>query len=473
MKALTTCLFLISCITTTFSQVVAISENEYQLLKENGELDPTIHYQIYGNSSSNWKQNSTHLKNGICDCLVTIDSTFQLAMLPNDDFSSDPIALPFVFDFYGNNYDSVYINNNGNISFVAAYPHFTANSFPDNAFNMIAPFWADVDTRSVNSGMVWYKLTPSALIVVWENVGYYAEHEDKLSTFQLILSNGLDSLIPNNNNVSFCYGDMQWTTGDASGGVAGFGGVPATVGVNIGNGIDYFQIGQFDAPGTTFDGPYMNIDQVDFLDNQEIYFSLAGSSNNIPPIIVSSIICDTIDVYTGDTLQKSPGVLQFDFTVFGPENNQSISANLSCSLPSAFSYVSTAVSNECTRYTCTFDANGVTPGIYEITINAEDNGTLPATSEKTVMVSVHYQEGLGLKEETTTLDIWPNPTSSFVYVSENICDVEIFSINGRKLMHLIETNGMIDLSSLSDGTYLLRASTAFGTIQHRIQKQTD
>jgi hypothetical protein len=89
------------------------------------------------------------------------------------------------------------------------------------------------------------------------------------------------------------------------------------------------------------------------------------------------------------------------------------------------------------------------------------------------MVSVHYQEGLGLKEETTTLDIWPNPTSSFVYVSENICDVEIFSINGRKLMHLIETNGMIDLSSLSDGTYLLRASTAFGTIQHRIQKQTD
>ena len=84
---------------------------------------------------------------------------------------------------------------------------------------MIAPFWADVDTRSTNGGNVWYKLTPHSLVVVWDHVGYWNMMEDKLNTFQLIISDGQDTLVPAGNNVSFCYGDMQWTTGSASGGI--------------------------------------------------------------------------------------------------------------------------------------------------------------------------------------------------------------------------------------------------------------
>ena len=295
---------------------VTVTQVEYQEMKQAGLIDPNTQYSFSDLSfPSNIKYNGGIEKNGTCDCIVPLDSTFSLAMLPNDDGSSGLINLPFTFDFYGNQYNSVYINNNGNISFVSPYITWTSNSFPDSSYNMIAPFWGDVDTRGGidtlgnllgNGGNVWYKVTPTALIINWNQVGYFNMHNDLVSTFQLIISNGSDSLVSAGGNVSFCYEDMQWTTGDASSGSGGFGGTPATVGVNVGNGTDYFQVGQFVQSGTSFDGPTNNFDGVDFLDGQEIYFNVAGiSATNTPPLLISSALCDTINVLTGDTLLKS------------------------------------------------------------------------------------------------------------------------------------------------------------------------
>ncbi|MBK7158976.1 MAG: hypothetical protein IPH77_10545 [Ignavibacteria bacterium] len=73
---------------------------------------------------------------------------------------------------------------------------------------------------------------------------YFGSHADKLNTFQCIISDGLDPFLGLGNNVCFSYGDMEWTTGDASGGVGGFFGAPATVGINEGNGIDYATLGK-------------------------------------------------------------------------------------------------------------------------------------------------------------------------------------------------------------------------------------
>ena len=82
---------------------------------------------------------------------------------------------------------------------------------------MIAPFWADVDTRGPLSGLVYYKVTPSSLIVIWDHVGYFASQDNLLNTFQLIITDGTDPIVPNG-NTAFCYGEMQFTTGSASGG---------------------------------------------------------------------------------------------------------------------------------------------------------------------------------------------------------------------------------------------------------------
>ena len=38
-------------------------------------------------------------------------------LLPNDDGSTDVVALPFPLKFFGPVYNSVYVNNNGNITF--------------------------------------------------------------------------------------------------------------------------------------------------------------------------------------------------------------------------------------------------------------------------------------------------------------------------------------------------------------------
>jgi len=69
--------------------------------------------------------------------------------LRNDDGSSALINLGFTFQFYGVNYTSCFINNNGNITFGRPISRTSPPAFPAPRCAMIAPFWADVDTRIV------------------------------------------------------------------------------------------------------------------------------------------------------------------------------------------------------------------------------------------------------------------------------------------------------------------------------------
>ena len=250
-----------------------------------------------------------------CDYWMTPDGTWQVVPFTNgtapeyrnDDGSSPLITLPFSFCLYGALYTNCYINNNGNISFDLPYNTFNANGFPDPSHAMVAPFWADVDTRGLGngSGIIRYKLTPTYLIVQWDHVGYYGAHTDKLNSFQLIISDGLDPIIRNGRNVSFFYKDMQWTTGDASLGVGGFGGIAATVGVNRGNGVDYIQIGTFDTTGTSYNGPTGPPGGISFLDYAYFAIDACFSNANVPPIANSPNACDTVHVCAGDTFLLS------------------------------------------------------------------------------------------------------------------------------------------------------------------------
>jgi gliding motility-associated-like protein len=326
----------------------------------------------------------------LCQCMVPIDGSFSAVPFTigdpndnyrNDDGSSPNITLPFNFCFYGQNMNSCYINNNGNVSFGASYGTFTANSFPDPTFIMVAPFWADVDTRAAGSGIVYYKLTPTSLIVRWQTVGYYALYDDKLNDFQLILTDGNDPILPPGNNVSFCYGDMQWTTGDASGGTNGFGGNAATVGVNRGNGTDYIQIGQFDAPGNAYDGPFGASDEVSWLDNQTFYFNVCnnGSGNNLPPIINSDDVCDTLWICVGDTLD-------LDAIFLAPEQGQGTNITMTTS-STGLSIVTNTTGNPAT-IAAEFVGLASNLGVNVITVTGTDNGAPPAVTSSAIIVAV-------------------------------------------------------------------------------------
>jgi nidogen-like len=244
----------------------------------------------------------------------------------NDDDSAT-VNTGFNFCFYGTDYSTLYVNNNGNLSFGSYFSTFSSTGFPVAGYPMIAPFWADVDTRNTASGMVYQKLLDSngdssvdTLVVTWDQVGYFGSHADKLNTFQVVISDGTNPVLGAGNNIAFSYGDMQWTTGDASGGSGGFGGTPATVGANKGDGGDFFQIGRFDHEGTDYDGGSGNNDGVSWLDDQTFFFNVCGSMNQAP-IALNFPSSGIITLNPGDALNRS-------FQFIGPEVNDAVSVVL-------------------------------------------------------------------------------------------------------------------------------------------------
>jgi hypothetical protein len=160
------------------------------------------------------------------------------------------LPLGFTANFYGAQRSRVYVNNNGNVTFDAPLSNYTP--FPLAAVNreIIAPFFADVDTRAARSGVVRYGYGSvvfegrPAFCATWENVGYYLRGDDKLNSFQLLLVDRGDRA-PGDFDIVFNYDQILWETGDADGGVGGLGGTPARAGFSNGTGL----------PGTSFEVP--------------------------------------------------------------------------------------------------------------------------------------------------------------------------------------------------------------------------
>ena len=292
---------------------------------------------------------------------------------PLGDDQSQQIPLPFTFCFYGTNYNSVWVNDNGTVSFDQAHGTFTASGFPlpTTAFGaqeIIAPFWADFHQAGALSGPIYAQTLPNALIVHWEGVGYYSSHDDKLNTMMLILTDGTSNLLQPGANVGFFYEDMQWTTGDASGGSNGFGGTPATVGVNRGNGFDFIQLGRFDGAGLGYDGPFSTNDSVSWLDNKSFMFNVC-SSNNIPPIVAGIDICDTLKLCIGESLPINASFL-------APEANQLTTVTVDTTNCDGFQ-ISNIVSgtNSTAQVDGIFTASMANLGAQTITFTSSDNGT--------------------------------------------------------------------------------------------------
>lgn len=176
-------------------------------------------------------------------------SGWTQSMPRNDDGSTALIQLGFNFCFYETDRSALYINNNGNVTFDAPYGSYVPTGFPSASVPpMMAPFWADVDTRNAtgaNTNLVWHRTfdsdsngSPDVFVVTWDAVGYYNQNNSSFNTFQLALA-----LDPNfwgtGLNAAFSYGNMSWTTGSAS------AGAPATAGINNGDGVRFDQLGTF------------------------------------------------------------------------------------------------------------------------------------------------------------------------------------------------------------------------------------
>ena len=160
----------------------------------------------------------------------------------DDDGSTGAVDLPFTADFFGSSYNQLYVNNNGNVTFNSPLSTYTPFGLTSTDIPIIAPFFADVDTRGPGSGLVTYggeaagPNNPNAYFCVdWYDVGYYGEHTDKLNSFQLVLTDRSQSTGQAGDfDIQFDYDGIQWETGDASGGSDGLGGTSAVVGYSNG-----------------------------------------------------------------------------------------------------------------------------------------------------------------------------------------------------------------------------------------------
>lgn len=314
-----------------------------------------------------------------CNCWIEPDATYTLAMAPNDDGSTGVIPFGFDFNLYGDTYNQGYINNNGNISFVQAFGTYTSSGFPSTQYRMVAPFWADVDTRN-NGGEVWYKVTPTALYVNWVGVGYFSQQTDKRNWFQVIITDGNDPVVGIGKNVSFCYKDMQWTTGSASSGVGGFGGTPATVGANRGLNNDYIQFGRFDHAGADYDGPFNNADGISWLDFKNFVFTTVTSTQNIPPIAAGLYLCDTLRACVGQTAD-------LELTFLSPENNQTTVATSSAPTLSNWTEIANT-SGIVASVTGQFTPLASEIGFHNVTFTGTDDGTPNLSSVINIVIEV-------------------------------------------------------------------------------------
>jgi len=175
----------------------------------------------------------------------------------NDDYYSDEIDIRSVFgdggiNFFGTNYTSLYVNNNGNLTFNSGLEEFTPAEIGLTFDSpIIAAFWADVDTRggmvtpslggnSRGTNQVFYDLDSEngVFTATWDDVGYYDSYTNKINSFQLQLIKHGDN---GDFDILFRYETINWTTGDASEGEDGLGGVPARVGYTAGNGVGTYE----------------------------------------------------------------------------------------------------------------------------------------------------------------------------------------------------------------------------------------
>lgn len=134
------------------------------------------------------------------------------------------LNLGFNVTFFGTTYSSLFINNNGNVSFGAGISQYTPSGPTGTAAPIISPFFGDVDTRNSASGVVHYNLSADQLVVTWDNVGWFDNHGTPTNSFQLVLRSDAYTVPTNEGTIGFFYKTMGWAGTDTNTvAAAGFG----------------------------------------------------------------------------------------------------------------------------------------------------------------------------------------------------------------------------------------------------------
>ncbi|XP_065944898.1 sushi, nidogen and EGF-like domain-containing protein 1 isoform X2 [Magallana gigas] len=216
---------------------------------------PTMHFQFFFGVALSFILLSYTVTGFPLSQFYPFGSAVGDSFLPsNDDISTPSIDVSVPFPFFGSSYSSIYVNNNGYVTFDPTLTDYTAQAFPINgSHKMIAPFWTDIDTD--RGGSVWYRTTTDSsilqkgtstvrtvfpslynfsatwmMVATWDEVAAYGCSDNgtikcqQRNTFQLVLiTNGVQS------SAVFMYNVINWT-------------YKTQVGFNAGDGIHYYSV---------------------------------------------------------------------------------------------------------------------------------------------------------------------------------------------------------------------------------------
>lgn len=147
-------------------------------------------------------------------------SLFTNVLGANDDGSVGPVSMGFAANINGTSYSSTYVNNNGNITFTGSLSTFTPSAISNGGFGpIIAPFFADVDTRAGGSNPVTYGAATlggfNVFGVNYIRVGVYNQ-QSIFNSFQMILTDRSD-IAAGDFDIQFNYDTIVWDQGSVSG----------------------------------------------------------------------------------------------------------------------------------------------------------------------------------------------------------------------------------------------------------------
>ena len=148
------------------------------------------------------------------------------------------MTIGFPIKYFGSQYTSASLNNNGNLTFGQPLATYTPYPLSNQGPAMIAAFFADVDTRAGNT-VTYGNGTVNghqAFGVTSQAVGCYNQIDSVRNTFQLLLINRSD-IGAGDFDIEFNYNSIQWDSGQASGGnTQCLGGTAARAGYASGSG---------------------------------------------------------------------------------------------------------------------------------------------------------------------------------------------------------------------------------------------
>lgn len=171
----------------------------------------------------------------------------------NDDGSTGLVGFGFTVNFFGNSRSGGFVNNNGNVTLDSPLSTFTPFDLGTTNREILAPFFADVDTRS--GPVVTYGTDTvggrNAFGANWIDVCFFSVNCSLRNSFQLVIIDRSD-IAAGDFDFEFNIDKVQWETGNASGGSNGLGGNSARVGWSNGSGTT------FELPGSAVNGAFLD-----------------------------------------------------------------------------------------------------------------------------------------------------------------------------------------------------------------------